>query len=110
MFREYSCWSRHRPATAAGAFVLYIPFVIFHLVHECQLKFKSTIEKLFEDNDDSQSVAVGYFDQNNLPDFVIANRAVDSISVFIATDVGSFAKPRNYHTDISSKFTAWRWK
>ena len=68
----------------------------------CQLNFKSTIEKLIEYNYDPRSVAIGHFNNDLWLDIVVANRAIRSLSIYLASDHGTFVKPIIHPTDSHS--------
>ncbi|CAF1426016.1 unnamed protein product, partial [Adineta steineri] len=111
---EYSCWSRHRTATAVGAFGLFTILAIATSilivcltspktrVKQCELTFIQTNQNPVEYNFGPRSVAVGDFNDDELLDIVVANSVVDSISVFLGYNNGIFASNMMYSTGLHS--------
>ena len=74
----------------------------FHLARHCQLNFKRTDQNPLEYNYDPRSVAIGDFNNDTFIDIVVANRAVNNISVFLAYNSTLFGKPTTYSTGLHS--------
>jgi hypothetical protein len=74
----------------------------FHLVQVCQLQFSRIKQNPLEYNYDPQSVAVGDFNNDLWTDFVVSNRAVNNISVFLGSENGTFTKSNTYFTGTNS--------
>ena len=66
------------------------------------MNFKPTINNLFEYHYDPRSVAIGHLNSDIWLDIVVSNRAVPSISVYLASGDGTFAQPTIYRTDSHS--------
>ncbi|CAF4108322.1 unnamed protein product, partial [Adineta steineri] len=113
-YLEYSCWSRHRTATAVGAFGLFTiltmvtSILIVRLTspktrdQQCELKFIQTPRNPIEYNFGPRSVAVGNLNDDERLDIVVANHLVDSISVFFGYNNGAFASNMTYSTGLYS--------
>ncbi|CAF4687245.1 unnamed protein product, partial [Rotaria sp. Silwood2] len=71
---------------------------------KCQLDFTKTIKNPIEYNYDTRSVAVSNFNNDNDKwlDIVVANRVIDSISVFLDYNNGIFASHMTYSTGLYS--------
>ena len=71
---------------------------MFDLVRTCQLKFEPIFENPIESNYDPRSVAIAHFNNDTWLDIVVVNRAVPSLSIYLASNVGTFTKPRIHPT------------
>ncbi|CAF1333784.1 unnamed protein product, partial [Adineta steineri] len=98
---NHSYWSRHRTATAVGAFALFTILTMF-TIQQCELKFIQTLQNPVEYNFGPRSVAVGNFNDDELLDIVVANSIVNSISVFLGYNNGAFASNMTYSTGLYS--------
>ncbi|CAF4123640.1 unnamed protein product [Rotaria sp. Silwood2] len=111
---EYSCWSRYRSATVAGAFSMFtiIAMVIGVLTvyftspkltgKKCELKFISTDKNPIEYNYGPRSVAVGNFNNDDWLDIVVANQAVNFIVILLGNDDATFSRQIKYSTGDNS--------
>ena len=68
------------------------------LVHKCQLNFKRTAINPLDYYSDPHSIAIGDFNNDTWLDFVVTNRALNGISVFLASTNGTFTQPTTYAT------------
>ena len=62
------------------------------------MKFESILPNLVQYNYDPRSLAVAHFNNDTWLDIVVVNRAIPSISVYLASDDGTFTKPNIYPT------------
>ena len=76
---------------------------VFRLVRNCELYFSRTQTNLLEYNYDLQSVAVADFNSDTWMDFVVSNRAVNTISIFLGSGKGTFTKSKMYSTGPHSR-------
>ena len=67
-------------------------------MHNCQLNFKITAQNPLDYNTDPRSVAIGDFNNDSWLDFVVTNRAVNNISVFLGSTDGTFSRSTTYST------------
>ncbi|CAF0972995.1 unnamed protein product [Adineta steineri] len=98
---KYSCWSRHRTATAVGTFALFT-ILTMAAIQQYELKFIQTPQNPIEYNFGPRSVVVGNFDNDKLVDIVVANHVDDSISVYLGYNNGAFASNMIYSTGLYS--------
>ena len=62
------------------------------------MNFKKTAQNPLDYNTDPRSVAIGDFNNDSWLDFVVTNRVVNNISVFLGSTNGTFSRPTTYST------------
>ena len=72
------------------------------LVKECRLNFKTTSENPVEYNYGPRSIATAHFNNDAWLDIVVANRFIPSLSIYLATDNGTFSRPKIHPTGVHS--------
>ncbi|CAF3938924.1 unnamed protein product [Rotaria sp. Silwood1] len=112
---EYSCWSRHRTATAVSAFAIFTSIVMIIGVlivcftspkrtsETCQHMFRRTMKSSIIYNSQPRSVAIGDFNNDNKIDIVVANSGTNTIGIFLSNDNGTFINQQTYLTGYQSR-------
>ena len=75
----------------------------FLAVRECHLNFQQTQTNPVEYDDDPRAVAIGDFNNDVQLDVVVVNRAVDRISIYLASNNSTFQKPTIYPMGVHSQ-------